>query len=249
MIESIDFLPADYHRKRQRSRKTYWRSAVFVAFVVLVGAGAFRQHLNRCELEATRDGLQRQADQMISQIQSTDALKEQIRQLETRTELTATLRYQAVPTRILQAVTETLPQYVRLTRIQLGREKFTQRSSGGVLRLRRGKEKSKQDKKPSVQRVLETLRTANRDTRLFVAVEGVAPDDVAISRYLAALQASGVLQTIQLLFTDRYVDRGLPLRRFGVRLYVRQIGSVRQRRTISSEASIGLYRPPAEVRK
>ena len=249
MIESIDFLPADYHRKRQRSRKTYWRSAVFAVFAMLVGAGAVRQRLNQRKLEATRDRLQRQADQMISQLQSTDVLKKQIKRLEIQSELIATLRYQAVPTRILQAVTNTLPKYVRLTRIQWGREKKAQQVRGRVQHLRRSKQKSKkQADKPPQQLDLEQLWSVNRNTQLAVAVEGVAPDDVAISQYLAALQTTGALRSVQLLFTDRYVDRGLSLRRFGIRLLVRRVGSAGRNKTSASAVSIGLQRRPTEVR-
>jgi len=249
MIESIDFLPADYHRRRQRSRKTYWRSAVFFVFILLVGAGAVRRHLNRCQLEATRDRLQRQADRMVSQLQSADALKAEIRRLETRSAVIAMLRYRAASTGILQAVTNTLPRYTRLARIQLGREKITKQIRSRVPRSRRTGRKSGQADKSSQQLDLEQLKTADRDTRLFVTLEGIAPDDVAISQYLAALEATGVPQTVQLLFTDRYVDHGLPVRRFEIRLRVRRVGSTGPRETSPAGVSVGLYRPSIQVRK
>lgn len=218
MVQKIDFLPASYHQDRQKRQRRLLVRGVLLACLGLIAAATFQQRHARARLSERRDRLQSQAQLMLQQIGSAVALRQKIDRLETRANLVTALRMQARPTRILAAVTDSLPRFVSITEFSLA--SATVGSASQPVPEASAKDAAK--KLTPEQRDLQRITTESQETARFVSVQGIAPDDVAISDYLAALMAAHVFDEVTLLFTDQHRYREHSMRSFGIRLRIRR---------------------------
>ena len=222
MVHDIDFLPDSYRQQQERRQRRHWRQGVFAIALVLIGIGTLGRYQTRTRLEVTRDRLRKHANQMSTQLQSTASLQREIERQRALANLRAYLSVRVPPTRLLAEVTNCLPEFVSLTDYRLFAE--TQTSSAiHSPRARRAKsiEQSEAGILPETQD-LKQLQESAKESALLVTLEGIAPDDVSLSKYLAALEQSGIFQEVQLLFTNQHVDQDHELRSFGIRLQVRR---------------------------
>lgn len=217
-MQQIDFLPASYHRRRQLRQTTLWRRGALAAFLALIVLGVIHQQTTRRALQEKKQKLAAQAASMLAQLSTPQELKERLTRLDARAELLANLRLRVPPTRILAIVSGCRPKFVTLTELRIAREELAAgRDSEPDNRTEESAETSRQTPE---QRDLQQLKSRRDRSALFVTLNGLAPDDVAIAAYLSALAKTGVFHDAQLLFTDRFEIRGNVLRRFGIRLQV-----------------------------
>ncbi len=229
-LQEIDFLPASYHQKRQRQKKSVWRRAVLIVVVGIVVAGSLRQRQVVVNLERRRDSLVMQTELIASQIEDAAPLKQQIERLETRANLRANLQTRISSNRLLAAITNELPEFVSISSYRVLRE--TDRSISK--RKRRKKDDSEEQSEEQPAAIDLRMLSENRQTsKWVVTVNGIAPDDVAISQYLDRLSRSDLFEQVTPLFTDEYRFRDHRLRHFGVRLTVRELKALETMETIN----------------
>jgi len=224
MVQDIDFLPASYKHERERSRKRLSRRITLVVFLSLIVAGTWQQRRNRLTLEAQRDRLQLQAGRMLSQLGDPEQIKAEIRQRELHANLLAHLRLRVSATRVLAAVVRCLPKYVSLTRCELNlEEKSAPRQVRAVTAGKVHPENRQEAKpKPPAERDLQAIRDESDHKVVTVSIEGLAPNDLAISSYIAALHDAGLFDDVQLQYSDTYEYGEHQLRSFEIRLQVRR---------------------------
>jgi Tfp pilus assembly protein PilN len=220
MLPEIDFLPASYRQNQLKHRRQTWRGVVAVAFVALAGLGTFAQYRIHGRLEASRESMQSHAEQMTSQLDNADELYRRIRDLDAKANLVTRLRVRVPPTRILADVTSVLPEFVSLTEFRMNIETSSAKAEE---KPKRGPaaQNAATDISPQAADLARLDEIDRRSTHV-VSLRGLAPDDVAVSKYLAALERTGNYDQVQLLFTDHYTIRGQELRSFGIRLEVRK---------------------------
>lgn len=222
--QEIDFLPASYHQAQERRRIKMWRGTIVGIALLLSLLGSAQQYYRHLELAATRDTLEQQVLDSFAQLQGGDAKRRQIDNLEAQANLVTLLRLRVAPTRLLSATVECLPEFVSLIEFRVERGRTSTASSK---RSRTGRPKaagSADEEKSAAQLDLEQLLSERSQTTLCVTLTGIAPDDLSVSHYLAALEATGLFDSVQPLYTDETEYRELPMRVFSVRLTVRRPG-------------------------
>lgn len=241
MTQHIDFLPDSHRRKRKRRRTMRWRQSVAVVFLVIVAAGGVQQRRERIRLEGERDRLARQATSMDGQLTDPALLRGRISALDLRAELATHLRLRTPPTRVLYAVTNSLPRFVSLTEF---RSVFSGQVSGSK-RARRPGTKKPAPAGSAVETDLAKLRKTVRERPLVVTVKGLAADDLSISRFLAKLQNNPTFDEVRLLYTDAAEFEGNPMRGFEIRLQVRRVTGSAPDRGIKTARRVKGPRKPA----
>jgi|SRR6185369_2326002 len=223
MFSTIDFLPASYRELRLRQKQRVWRRSALGALMLLIVAGALGQRQTRANLDHTREKLRTHADRMTAQVGDCDKLRQDISRLDEEANLLALLRLRVPSTRILAAVTNSLPQYVTLTEFHLQFEALppppvkTQPPAPPP-----ANPPATPEKKSPEQLDLEALRKTADELGLYVLLQGVAPDDIVIAGFLATLQQTGVFVEVSLQNIDQELVNRTEMRRFKARLRVKQ---------------------------
>ena len=219
MVQDIDFLPLSYKHDRQRRQKRISRRITLVVFLALIVAGTIQQRKTQSRLQARSVVLKTEAGRLVAQIGNPQPTRDEIRRLDVRAELITRLRLCVSPTRVLQAVASSLPQYVSLTRCNLVQADVAHRNA-------REKPKSSNTPPPNSkspgERDLEKLIEEAQKTAIVVTLEGLAPDDMAVSAYLGALQKTNLFDEIHLAYSDRTSYGEHILRGFRATLRVRR---------------------------
>lgn len=214
MTRGIDFLPASYHRDRARRRNRVWQRTLMGVSGGLVILGTLQLWKMERQLEANRDRLLAEAQKLASQLADPAELQERVRRLDVAAELVTRLQLGASPSRVLQAVSQSLPEFVSLT------EYRTQYET--LVKSKRSKPSVEAEKELSpVEEDLQSLVRMSEERALVITVQGLAPHDIAISTFLAHLQDTRMFEQVTLLYTDERPYGEFSLRTFGIRLHVR----------------------------
>lgn len=220
MVPSIDFLPATYHVQRQREHKTLWRRMMVLFFLVLAALGTWQQRDLRRKLEARRDELQSMAAGLLQPVQAQSSLEQQLNELETRALLLTTLGLRVPMTRVLTAITNSLPELVSLSDCHA--ETGLKETAGKKPFATSPVPVANKDKTPSpFESDLAELRKAAELSATMLTLNGIAPDDLAISQYLVTLRETGLFERVTLSFTGQHPVREETWRKFEVRLQVK----------------------------
>jgi len=241
MVQDVDFLPVSYRHERERGRKKISRRVVLVVFLALIVAGTHQQRKRQTSLQAQRDRMQNQATQMLSQLEDPDALRAQTHQLEVQARLLTLLRARVPPTRILTAIANGLPKYVSLTSCHVTQATSKERVPQ---KLASPKPDAASGSKTPEEQDLQTLCDARDQSFVHVQLEGLAPDDLAVSSCLAALQATNLFDEVQLIYSDTQEYAETTLRSFEIHLRLRQFDDVPD-----LERAAAIARVPSEASK
>lgn len=226
MVQQIDFLPASYRQNRQRRQKKLSRRIILLIFLGMVVLGTYQQRRTQSDLQARRDKLQNQAKRLTSRVGDKPAAEKEIRQQDFKANLIALLQIRVPPTRLLAAVTNCLPKYVTLTQCQTSYDSYlatAAEKSDSKKKHKKAVNKSK-DKPLPEQMDLERLKSDDQKTALFVTLHGIAPNDVAVWSYLAALKKTNVFEDVEQPVIDRHQYLDFELRKFEFRLRVKKPG-------------------------
>ena len=222
MVPQIDFLPATYHVQRQREHKTLWRRLMACVFLVLAVLGTWQQRDLRRKLEARREELQSKAEGLLGPVKAQSKLEQQLSELETQALLLTTLELRVPMTRVLIAMTGSLPELVSLSDCQA--ETGLKETSGAKPAATPPVPPPavNKDKPPTPFELdLTELRKGTDLSATLLTLSGIAPDDLAISQYLMALRETGLFERVTLSFTGPHIVREESWRKFEVRLQVK----------------------------
>ena len=219
MVPSIDFLPATYHLQRQREHKTLWRRMMVFFFLALSVLGTWQQRQLCRKLELRRDELQAKAQGLMQAMPAKSKVTQELKDLETKSLLLTTLELRVPMTRVLSAVTKSLPEMVSLNECQA--EAGLIEISGAALAAAIPAQISK-EKPPPFEADLEELRNATSRSATMLTLSGIAPDDLAISKYLVGLRDTKLFERVTLAFTGQHQVRGENWRNFQIKLQVKK---------------------------
>ena len=222
MGQEVDFLPDSYHRNQRRREKKIWRCSLAVMFLALIVLGTTGQRRELIHLQQNRCDLQKQVSDATAQLAKPDELRKEMAHLDAKADLVTHLRLRVPTTRILAAVANSLPRFVALTEYRSTRDTIDSKSSSRPQPPKKKQDEANTPEKQPEQLDLEQTQENAQRTGLFVSLVGIAPDDVAISRYLATLEATGIFDEVQLLYTDQHAHGDHRLRKFEVRLRVKK---------------------------
>ena len=219
MIPQIDFLPTTYHVQRQREHKTLWRRMMMLFFLTLAALGTWQQQDLRRRLEVRRDELQSKAEGLLQPIKAQSNLQQQLNDVEARALLLTTLELRVPMTRILNAVTSSLPEMMSLS--ECNAEPGQKEQSGLRPAVPRPLPTANKVTPSPFASDLTELRSAAGLSTLMLTLSGIAPDDLTISQYLVALRETGLFERVTLSFTGQHTIREETWRKFEVRLQLK----------------------------
>jgi len=213
-------LPASYLLQRKQHRQQQFRLLTCVAVIALCLLGTYGQQIRLAGLKSQKRLLEEHYAQLESQLADDHLLENQMKKLEAKANLLATLRLRPSVSRLLAEFTANRPQHVSLQSFNL--EIVTRAQTKVANPKSNQKEKQSQTVPlPAVQDLQQLHKQANQHD-LQIQLTGIAPDDVAISNYLVALERSGFTQNVQLIYTDHYLFNNEQLRKFVIQLLVRK---------------------------
>lgn len=211
MVQSIDFLPASYHRAKQQHQKKVWRRALLGVSLTLIVMGTLRPFYVQSTLIQARNRMTQQANGMLSQLEDPSTLHKRIEFLTTQANLRVGLRLHASPTRVLHAVTSSLPPFVTVTEYRATFNEAAGRATPPAT--------EQEDAYPE-QTDLKRLHAQRRTTMHTVSLKGIAPNELAVTKYLASLQKTGLFVDVKPIVSEPFTYRKHLLRSFTFHLQV-----------------------------
>lgn len=230
----LDFLPDSYRQRRaqrQRSKLRRWAVAISLALML---AGGVEQQRKIEELRGQQALLHQQHQQFLLRLPDPGALRQTLKRLEAQANLVNYLRLRVPPTRLLACITNTLPRYVSLAELHVEYETAsrpaTSRANAPPARAApttkqrvaaRQPDRPEEPALPSESDIKRLLEDAER-YRTVITVSGMAIDDLAVSRYLANLERTGLFEDVRLVFTREQPVFDQPRRTFEIRLTLKR---------------------------
>ena len=217
-MQDIDFLPADYRRRRTNRHGRSWQilaAGAVVGLIVVVAVGqtrALRQVETRlAEIAPQREMFESQKTQL-------GDLRKQLSEAEAEAELIAYMRHPWPKTQLLAETLRCLPEEVVCSMIRIARE-----TQMGQVRRQRGGDSEEED--------LTKLEPATRDLRLLqeecdfatvtVVLEGTTADGIKLHQYLQQLNDVPLLSKVELQSLESTHGEADVKFRFEARLTVR----------------------------
>lgn len=225
MVQEIDFLPLPWRQARIRGRTARLRRIALGVFLSVMVLGAVQQRRNLSELGKVRSRLQERSARMAAQIEPADQLRARVDELDAEAGVVTILRSRASVTALLASAANSLPEGVVLTDLRLSVEAVRPPVESQPQSRPKTVPKAapKVEKKPLIAD-LERLRAQQAESAVVLTLIGNAPDTVAISQYLAALEKTGSFDEIRLLYSAEVRERKRAMRAFEARLVVRRPG-------------------------
>jgi Tfp pilus assembly protein PilN len=217
-MQDIDFLPAEFKRRRIRRHGRSWQVIVVgaaIGLLVIVAIGqsrTLRQIRERVtQIEPERQVLDARRVQL-------EELRARVAETEARAELVAYMGHPWPKTQLLAAALNSLPDCVAYHAIRIAHEN----SLGQASRTQAG-DATKED--------LTKLEPAQRDLRLLqqecdaavvaIRLEGMTTDGIELHRYLDRLNRVPLLDKVELHSLESTSDESEAKFRFQARLTVR----------------------------
>jgi hypothetical protein len=234
-MHDIDFLPADYVCVQTTRKNNNWLRGLFVAVLALMAVGWVAQQRSIQELAARRHRTQQQASAMLSKLESEDQLRLELKQLENGRRLLDGLRAQVPATRWLVAIVNALPTQSSIAEIH---SEIDEGTEPNLPLEQNGQAKPGSAPAPdSIQQDLDRMTKLTPRRTVVISVRGSAADDLEVSRFLTALNQTGLFERVQLLFTDQDSRQERTLRTFAIRLRTRPLG--KPQRTSAQPVALG----------
>lgn len=222
------FLPDEYVEHRRNRRTSYLVMTMFLVVVASIGGAFLHRHY------VLKDALQRQ-ENMMSRYESAADLVEAITELqESRDEMIArailaSALVERVPRSVLLAdLIERMPEELALVKLELKSTLVRTPAPATGRGAGSGRPPRRPGRGEAIQAESEQIFVVPEYV-VRLAIEGLAPTDLHVSRFLASLNADDLLQSVRLESTEEDVIDDTVMRRFKITFTLRQDADVRLR--------------------
>lgn len=212
---SLNLLPADFVRNRIRRRNHQRLKRMVAVFLVIVCSCSWLRLDHARRFLGERDQVVESVGQLSQHLQSPQAARNELVQLETKAHLVTLLRVRSLPTQVFSMIHHSRPPELQLSLLKLIR--VDSASSPAPLGNNPLPGTTPPPEQSKVQRDLEALRKRSREERRQIRIEGLAPDDRSVAGFLGKLRRHPLSEDVRLEYTDR-VETGteMPLRKFAL---------------------------------
>ena len=200
-MREVEFLPEWYPKVRQRKRRVVLQA--WVTLTLLCGLGLWvllaqrNVHAREVELSALRQDL----TQSESELARLEDLLQLQRQLGQQDQIFLKIGRPIETTRVLTTLEQMMPRDMALLDLTLETEEPQARSPGGGTLSARAQRENRQ---------------VQESPRLRFRMHGVAPTDMDLGEFLAALTAKPFFRDVELMYSHERRDRGHVMREFEV---------------------------------
>lgn len=199
---NINLLPEEFIRERIRRRNNRQQRGTAILFLLIVGVCSW-QHFERSRrLQIERDHTVQSVGQITSQLQSPAGSRAELDALEAKASLITFLRVRGLPTQVFHMLDETRPENLILSTLKLSRS--TARNKPSRITNNLPPTPSQTPVPEGIQKDLAKLEREAREHRQELRLEGDAPDDLAVARFLGKLRRYPLCEDVKLEFTDSH---------------------------------------------
>jgi Tfp pilus assembly protein PilN len=197
MLE-IDFLPAQYRRRKARQQSKPWQAIVVSAMVVLVAVAAVGQYRELGSLRAELARIEPQYEQTVAMSNHLSLLQEELKHARAEAALLTYLRHPWPRTQLLRALLEPLPDAIVLTELEISNELPAVPGTRQRSRLQPDDDSKATATIAPAERDLADLRQRSDFVHTVLRVSGATNDSAALHRYLGSLARSSLFRKAEL---------------------------------------------------
>ncbi|MEE8460018.1 MAG: PilN domain-containing protein [Phycisphaerales bacterium] len=219
-MTTTSFLPEDYLEQKAERRTNMISLSLFGIVMVSVFAAFLVTNRQWSYVRKARASINAQYEDAAGQIKRLNELQRQKDQMLTKARLAAAL-VERVPRSILLAeLINRMPPRMGLLKIELKSDKLkavVKRVKGKHGRLKRPV-RAKSRKQIARQRGEEEVQVEVPRYRVKIKLVGVAPTDIEVSRYIAALNAHPLLIDVTLKYSEERKVENSNMRQFEIQM-------------------------------
>ncbi|MCH7799121.1 MAG: PilN domain-containing protein [Planctomycetes bacterium] len=261
-MTTTSFLPEDYLEQKAERRTNMISLSLFGIVMISVFAAFLVTNRQWSHVRKARASINSQYEDAAVQIKRLTELERQRDQMLTKARLAAAL-VERVPRSILLAeLINRMPPRMGLLSLSLKSDRLQParaRQRGGVARLRRPT-RAKTREQLAAENAGEEKQIDVPRYRVKIRLVGVAPTDIEVSRYIAALNAHPLLTQVTLKYSEERKLEGSRSRQFEIAMElnnnvdVRDVAPMIKRRTVTdprtdaSKITTPIDRPLASAR-
>ncbi len=224
--EKVSFLPEDYVARRVEMRTNVICLSLFgVVLIAVVGAYLVTSG-QRSSVIKKQQEINAAFSDAAKRIQEHDELQRQKKQLQRKARVTATLIERVPRSNLLAELTNRRPEGVTFQELDLKSKKIatasslTGKNAGSALNAATAKGKADPKKKNE-----PPLEVPRYDVTLTLI--GVAPTDIQVAQYMAALARCQMLDDINLVYSEESRSNDLAMRKFRIDMRINPDADVR----------------------
>ncbi len=194
-LQQIDFLPKRYHEEKVRRSSNLWRLLLVVLFGGICALAAVGQNMLRRSVARRLDEVVPQHAAATASTELYGRLQVELREIEDEAELYAFLKHPWPRSQLLNAVSASMPEAVRLHRLNI-----TQEAVQGDPSAFRSTDAAKQHAllKPA-RRDLVKLDSNIKNRRTIIELLGETSDDSRLHAFIGQLAEHPLFQTAELV--------------------------------------------------
>jgi Tfp pilus assembly protein PilN len=206
----LSFLPDDYLEGKQRRRANALCGGLAVVVLGVIGATFWQTEKSMKTLQKRQAAVDVQYTEAAERIEQVNQMRSKQQQVVRRAELAATLLEKIPRSNVLAEYTNSLPPGVSLLDLTLESKERV----GPVI----ADSKSAFEQKKAQLESKPTAAPAPKPYDVYLKVSGIAGTDVQVAQFISKMNASKLMQDVNLLISDTFEYQGQTLRRFQIEM-------------------------------
>ena len=224
--KKMSFLPEDYV-ERQIERRTSLVCLAMFAVVLLGVGGVYVFKWNQLSTaRANQSKVNGEYAEAARRLDQLDALKKQQDEMKDKAELTAALLERVPRTYLLAELINRMPASLSLLELSLN-TKTVKAAPPAAAKSALSNAKAAPGKEAANEKTKAKPREAPPEKTVTVALVGVAPTDVQVAQYMAALGQSPILKDVGLVYSEEAKIEEVGMRKFRIELVLAPTADVR----------------------
>ncbi len=204
------FLPEDYIEKRRERRTNLFSLTLFVIVLGGVVAAYFVTDQQRQDVHARMADVNQRSAQVAAQLDEMTRLQEQKKQMLRKASITGQLVERVPRTVLLAELVNNMPSTLSLLSLELETKKVKTTNRARTLIDKKKQEAAKKNE-PDLP-----------DTDVTIGLIGVAPTDVEVAQFMAALSRCELFNDVNLVFSETKEIEEQEMRQFRIELMLNQ---------------------------
>jgi len=206
----LSFLPDDYLEGKQRRRANALCGGLAVVVLAVIGSTFWHTESSMKQLQKRQAAVDVQYTEAAQRIDQVNQMRTKQQQVVRRAELAATLLEKIPRSNVLAEYTNSLPPGVSLLDLSL---ESKERASTVIPDAKTAFEqkKAQMDGKAAAPPAPKTYD-------VYLKVSGIAGTDVQVAQFISKMNASKLMQEVNLLISDTFEYQGQTLRRFQIEM-------------------------------
>ncbi len=226
----LSFLPDDYLEGKQRRRANALCGGLAVVVLGVIGSTFWHTEKSMKLMQKRQSAVDVDYTDAARRIEQVNEMRSKQQQVVRRAELAATLLEKVPRSNVLAEFTNSLPAGVSLLDFTLDSKERVAPAPAADAKTQFEQKKAQLEGKAAA-----AASTAPKAYDVYLKVSGIAGTDVQVAQFITRLNASKLLQDVNLVISDTYEYQGQTLRRFQIEMM------------LNPSAEVALPAPPTKT--